>query len=296
MKKGFVFIIIVAIIGLVVARFASAQTTTEFSVEADTEALWHMDGAVASAGKIDNAEGTVTWDLDEDGTINSSTGWNAESDGAYSLPGTPTNNFHGGDLDLASGSWTIEGWILFTTLSGTPTIFSKDQGGNTNAGDIRITYNQDVAGKLSALIQADSTNTTVDSGTFSFATDTWYYIAVTNDATYLTLYIDGTQVDQDTRALPINNTNTWTFGCDSANDANNCFNGKYDEFRISSTAHSGETISAYYESGVEPPATATTTATSSIAVYNESETVYNGFVLFFIAFFGILFYFRKGVR
>lgn len=41
--------------------------------------------------------------------------------------------------------------------------------------------------------------------------------------------------------------------------------------------------------------TATTTPAST-RVYNESQTVYNGFILFFILFFGIIFYFRKGVN
>jgi len=51
-----------------------------------------------------------------------------------------------------------------------------------------------------------------------------------------------------------------------------------------------------YSVDADPPATATTSATSTDAFIDyETRNVYYGFILFFISFFGLLFYFRKGV-
>lgn len=59
--------------------------------------------------------------------------------------------------------------------------------------------------------------------------------------------------------------------------------------------YTGESIdnAAYFTQYEFADGAATTTATSAMYVYNEAGTLFNGVLLFFIAFALMMFYFRK---
>jgi hypothetical protein len=91
-------------------------TTSQFTVDGNTKALYHMDGTAGSSAKKDNAEGTASRDLTEVSTPSSSTGYIVPtSNGAYStFDGSKYLTFK---PNLGTSAFTIEGWVKFPDVS-----------------------------------------------------------------------------------------------------------------------------------------------------------------------------------
>jgi len=228
------------------------QPFVRMSVDANTVALWHFDGALASAAKKDNAQGNVNYDIDtEYNTPSSAAGFDSKVDGAYSLNGTNEwlliNDTGDAALHPVEGSW--EGWIFLNSLPATTGMIYNDK---TNGGELHVAIEIDSAGLIYAKRDGDSPSPTV--ANYKCITGQWYYIALTwknND--YLRLYINGQLAETSTELLINATTGNSSEGIGFGRFIYfdyGYFPGKIDEIRISNIQRTATEISNYFDLGI----------------------------------------------
>jgi hypothetical protein len=150
---------------------------------------------------------------------------------SISLDGTGDYLSSSDNLTLAfgSGAFTVEGWIYLINTSGTKGIVF---GGGNNSFGLRI--GQSYNGNVNGLNIAKSGIADLDYCAFTFATNTWYHIAVVRSGTTIYFFVNGTQ--QTTQGSGagsfsfVNPTSGFYIGCN--NDTNEQFAGYIDDFRI----------------------------------------------------------------
>jgi hypothetical protein len=202
---------------------------TQFSVDANTVALWHMDGTDGTAGKQDNAEGTAGYDLVEGaGNPTSTTGKiPVVADGAYALTQTANKYLSAGDMaGMPTGSFTLEFYVNFTSLTA-GTIISKDNGAGQRSFSVAI----DSGGAMQFSVSADGTNyVTVDTNRtgYRLSAGVWHKIACVFEAgVAMRVFFNNEDVDRNTSTAPAS-----------------CFNSTA-EFQIGATHGTRASASAY---------------------------------------------------
>lgn len=154
--------------------------TTNYEEYKDTyskaRVLWHMDGSVGSAGKLDNAQGNSGFDLTEVNSPTAVAGYSGEVEGAYdfelgSLQYLTAANASGGALWGTSG--VFKAWFKLESL-GTIKYLIDDRDATNNRFFCHIT--------AASTIQAaryGTVTTSISTSTATFTTGVWYNIVVT---------------------------------------------------------------------------------------------------------------------
>lgn len=228
-------------------------TTNPLTVDANTVALYHLDGTAGSAAKVDNAQGTSSRDLTENNAPTSVTGQiTPQTDGAYDLNGS---NQYLNTADDASfdglSQFTLEFWINPDVL--TDDLQPITKWGTSTANDMswRTIF---ASSNISMNIGNGTTSgTIVPTGTIS--TGTWTYFAFTYNNSLSSgsrgkVYVNGADVtaSDNTPSTMLAGTAQLLLGNRTGLPAGGYYNGKIDEIRISNTARSAASISAYYNS------------------------------------------------
>ena len=149
-------------------------------------------------------------------------------------------------LGFGSGAFTVEGWIYLNNTSGTKGIVF---GRGNNSFGFRV--GQSYLGNVNGLNIVKSGVLDLDYCVFTFATNTWYHIAVVRSGTTIYFFVNGTQ--QTTLGSGagsfnyVNPTSGYYIGCN--NDTNEQFAGYIDDLRITKGY-------ARYTSNFTPPTTA----------------------------------------
>ena len=159
-------------------------------------------------------------------------------------------------LDLTSGDFTIEGWVYFNAVSGTPTIITPFGTGTAFGGWVivldsssRLTF------YLSTAANTWNLATNVLFSATAVVTGTWYHFALVRNGSAFTPYLNGIAGTTFTSSSTLyNNSRPLKIG---AEKDSNVFplNGYIDDFRISRFAR--------YTSTFTPPTAALPTTASS---------------------------------
>lgn len=226
-------------------------TTSEFVIDANTVALYHMNGTVASAGKRDNAEGTSGRDLTEVGTLTSATGnIVTTSDGAYQSS-SGASNYLTFTPNMGTGAFTIEGWIYASAYSISEVLVSSFNA--TNYYQIAV----DSSDNTRLRIEVNPSDGTTTGYITAPSTGTWHYIAVTYDRSgtnSVKVYLNGAPVTYtitggtNTRTGTMTDGLAWFFRNSGGSGVTNTY--RFDEFRFSNIARSASEIFAYYNDPV----------------------------------------------
>jgi hypothetical protein len=152
-------------------------------------------------------------------------------------------------LDLTSGDFTIEGWVYFNSVSGTPTIITPFGTGNTFGGwVIVLNSSSQFAFYLSTAANTWNGPSNVLFSATAATTGTWYHFALVRNGSTFTPYLNGIAGTTATFSSTLyNNSKPLKIGAEK--DSNGFpLNGYIDDLRITKYAR--------YTSAFTPPAAA----------------------------------------
>lgn len=258
-------------------------TQNQFSVDANTLALYHMDGAIASAGKLDNAEGTSARDLTEHGTQTASTGQIIPtSNGAYT-DSLASGNYLTASTGLGTGVFTIEAWIKSTDTAGQSIWISSYSAGNY------FVIGQNLSGGSNKLyVEGNFSDSKGGSTTFQGYCSTtindgnWHYIAVVYDQSgtaSMKVYVDGnaetitTTVGANTHTGTLSSNPSVGFFAHATGGSSFNATPSMDEVRFSNVARTSTEIYDYYNQLDVTVSGTVQSATFSIPAYSTKVDV-----------------------
>lgn len=226
-------------------------TTNQLPVDANTLALFHLDGTAGTAAKTDNAQGTAARDLNETGSPASGTGQiTPTTDGAYNLNGS--SMYLTGNDDAAydgTTNFSIEFWVNFDVTTDDKQPVAKFGATTaTNQSWRAIT----VSSKLVFQIGDGSTVGDI-TPTSTFSTGQWYYYAFTFDGSQSAgsrgkVYINGNDATSSdtTPSTILAGSASFMVGNRTGLPAGGYFDGLIDEIRISNNTRTATEIYNYY--------------------------------------------------
>lgn len=225
-------------------------TTSQFTIDGNTRALYHMDGTVGSAGKLDNAEGTSARDLAETGTLTAQTGVIVPTtNGAY-RSSAGASDYLTFTPSIGTGQFTVEGWVNANAYSVGEVIFSSFNASNY----IQMAVDGSVNTRWFAEINFSDG---VTGGYFTApSTGAWNYVALTYDqsgSNSVKVYVNGSAVTftitggVNTRTGNVSDATFRFFRHSGGAGVTNTWN--IDEFRFSNIARTSTEISNYYNDG-----------------------------------------------
>jgi hypothetical protein len=134
------------------------------------------------------------------------------------------------DFGFGTGAFTVECWVRFASVSGTPTLWdTRTAGAGTQGLSPYLSSGQ-------LRIYTNTTGSNIISGSTTLSTNTWYHIAVTRDGSNnLKLFLNGTQ-EGSTYTTSINLGSDRPFRIGDNITANAGMNGYIDELRVSNSA------------------------------------------------------------
>jgi hypothetical protein len=167
---------------------------------------------VRASGSCAVPLGVVSWWTAEGNTLDSSgTNEGALEGGATFAPGEVGQAFaftngsgyvsvpDSPGLDFGANDFTIELWANFMSLSGSQALIAKDNGsGQANKWIFWVS-----SGQLQLYLGNGSSQTTIGSGAFGPALNTWHHLAVTRSGSLFSFYVDGTLSSTATYAAAI---------------------------------------------------------------------------------------------
>ncbi len=178
-------------------------------------------------------------------TVTATTG---QIDGAANFVTASTQSLDSGNFSLASAI-TYSAWINATSFPGSfNTIYGKGAS-SVNYAAVDIT----ASGKLNVEVLATTSRAYNGTGSHTLSTGTWYMVSVTYDSTSgLVAYVNAASDGTVAANGAVNTANNDSFV--GANFAFNCcfWNGKIDEFRLSSVARSSDWITTEYNNQSAP--------------------------------------------
>jgi len=159
---------------------------------------------------------------------------------------------HGGNLNLGSDDFTIEGWFYFTSSDSPQRIVVSKTG--TYAGFL-FYRSSSTDLKFYASQNGSSWNVANGETLGTISLNTWTHLAVTRSGNTFRTYQDGTQQDTWTNSSSLHNNNTLYLG-GRESGADQDFEGYIDDFRIIKGT-------ALYTSNFTAPTSAVGTGTAS---------------------------------
>ena len=220
--------------------------TTPLTAISGTSLLMPMTNAAI----FDNAMMT---DLETVGDAQISTSVKKYGTGSLSFDGTGdwVRSFDNLPIAFGSGDFTVEGWIYLNNVSSTKGIM---YGLGNNSFGLRV--GQSYLGNVNGLNISRSGIADLEYCAFTFATSTWYHIAVVRSGTTIYFFVNGTQqTTQGSGGSSYNfATPTTGFIIGANNDTNERFNGYIDDFRITKgyaryTANFTAPTAAFFDTG-----------------------------------------------
>ena len=148
-------------------------------------------------------------------------------------------------LEFEEGSLTIEAWVKLNTIDASSTYHILGDDG-TGLKTMRL---QISSGRIELLLHDRTTWQVAITGSQSLSVNTWHYIAVTVDGTYIKTYIDGVEDNSRTATYTIEPMyNSWDVGAkySGGGSFSNQFPGIIDELMVSNFAKSAQDIEDYY--------------------------------------------------
>ena len=136
-------------------------------------------------------------------------------------------------LDLTSGDFTVEGWVYFNAVSGTPTIITPFGTGTTFGGwVIALDSSSRLTFYLSTAANTWNLATNVLFSATAVVTGTWYHFALVRNGSAFTPYLNGIAGTTFTSSSTLyNNSRPLKIGAEK--DSNSFpFNGYIDDLRI----------------------------------------------------------------
>ncbi|MFA6252861.1 MAG: LamG-like jellyroll fold domain-containing protein [Patescibacteria group bacterium] len=234
----------------------------ELTVDNDTLALWHMNGQLNSAEKKDNAEGTVAFDLSENASPTSVSGFNQITDGAYDLERDSGQYLSVPDNDALDGfgDFTVEAWVKLESLPASGQywgIVSKwgGAGGWDYGNSYHFGYNNVNNAKQLEFGWNDNNSpygTSQGSYTVDLSLNSWHYIAATADLSVpeVKFYVDGVEhlaTMQYTGANDLLASEAdLLIGANYSDNPGYFFDGSIDEVGITTRIKTAQEISNYY--------------------------------------------------
>jgi hypothetical protein len=208
-----------------------------------------MDGSSGSTNFVDSGPNAIAVTAVGNAQISTTQskygGASAYFDGAGDAVQIPFN----AALDLTSGDFTIEGWVYFNAVSGTPTIITPFGTGTTFGGWVivldsssRLTF------YLSTAANTWNLATNVLFSATAVVTGTWYHFALVRNGSTFTPYLNGIAGTTFTSSSTLyNNSRPLKIGAEK--DSNSFpLNGYIDDLRVTKYAR--------YQSSFTPPAQA----------------------------------------
>ena len=273
------------------------DTRSPFAVETDTTLLWHLDEADRYSLRLTPDAG----DYRINGIFPYPESLTQQKSGqkpteTSALDPTPKGRFGGGvsypnltsisDSQIAAltnGGFTVEGWMKVALGgAGNPyTIWAK---GNNSTKDFELLLTP--AGNLKARIfnaNGNAFEIEMPKETFDVTDNRWHSLAMTVEAVgnipnQLTIYVDGQP--RSTQPVSVgfgairNSGGEFYLGFRSYYDS---YNSMFDEIRVSSTAHSAETVRMNYDS--EDLGLVVTRHSPIVASDNTTEIIIEGYNL-----------------
>jgi hypothetical protein len=170
-------------------------------------------------------------DLETVGDAQISTSVKKYGTGSMAFDGTGDwiRSFDNLPIAFGSGDFTVEGWIYLNNVSSTKGIM---YGLGSNSFGLRV--GQSYLGNVNGLNISRAGVADLEYCAFTFATSTWYHIAVVRSGTTIYFFVNGTQqTTQGSGGSSYNfATPTTGFIIGANNDTNERFNGYIDDFRI----------------------------------------------------------------
>jgi hypothetical protein len=212
------------------ARYTAGFTpsASAFTNDADTLLLLHCDGTDATTVFTDDI-GRTAKTITAFGNAQVDTAQSKFGGASYLGDGT------GDGLDIATttdfgfgtGAFTVECWVRFTSVSGSPTLWdTRTAGAGTQGLSPYLSSGQ-------LRIYTNTTGTNIISGSTTLSTGVFYHIAVSRDnSNNLKLFLDGTQ-EGSTYTTSINFGSDRPMRIGQNIDNNASLNGHIDEFRVS---------------------------------------------------------------
>ena len=206
-----------------------------YNADGNTVGLWRLEEdtafCTASAGPCvrDSSgygnDGTpVSVPAVEDGALGRA--WHFDdSDDYVSIPDSD-------ELDLDGGSLTIAAWVKTDTDGSNNVIVAKG-----SSYEIGINASGD--------LYWDGAGTQVDDGGTLVLAGEWHHVAVTNNDTTATYYVDGVQIGTDAAGIDTDNNDVLSIGYDGTN----YFDGFLDEVMIRNDVLTADEIRQLYERG-----------------------------------------------
>ncbi len=230
---------------------AFAVTTSPFTSDVNTYALYLLDGTAGSAAKVDNAEGTAARDLTQTGSPTASTGQTTPTaNGAYTFTNTANQNLQLADpADFTTGALSIEAWI--NGAAGAPGdnegVVTKYNGAGDN------TFSMERTAESTYFCQfTDSGGAAFSTGTATAGSTAWHYIVCTYEPSVaVRIYVDGSLANSNITSIPASLKNSTAkvmignYDQVEGTGLNN-FDGQVDSVKISNTTLSATAISNYY--------------------------------------------------
>ncbi|RLG27403.1 hypothetical protein DRO03_12115, partial [Methanosarcinales archaeon] len=177
-------------------------------------------------------------------------------DGCYSFNGF--TDYIRLDLDKILNGWTVSFWIkLNNDLNSSDNYFSffSSNIAGFHDGDFRIAFNRDSKGEIGIEIDDpdDYKQKRIYSDNGEWNSNTWYYLTVTSNGTYIQFYVNGIKQNSSNygfisdQNLGINGSYTWYIGRDVQDNV--YFNGSMDEVYISNRKLNQTEINILYNNG-----------------------------------------------
>jgi hypothetical protein len=170
--------------------------------------------------------------------------------------GTYTLDFTGDDAGTAdtltgfptTGDFTVSAWINADTIPVNGRIVNMMGATNWFNGNIGMAVNNEAGDVLACYLPEDNVVTT------SVSVSTWYHVTCVYDnagTDTLTMYINGSQVDQVSGFTPVTEANDGFYIGAGNYGAEEFFDGKIDEVRVYSRALSGSDVAELYAYSAE---------------------------------------------
>jgi hypothetical protein len=223
-------------------------TTTDPNY-ANVSLLLHMDGSDGSTTFTDNSPSPRTMTANGNAQIDTTQfkfgGASGLFDGAGDYLSTPSNAV----FNMGSGSFTIEGWIRFSSAGTRGVIAAQINSAGANSS-ISFWVERTAADKVRGFCVAGSSVFGDIVGSTTMSTDTWHHFAYVRDGNDFDIYLDGISDATTVVGASAVNSSANALGVGRAGEFDGIYlNGWLDDLRITKGV-------ARYTANFTPPSTA----------------------------------------